>query len=617
MKIVVATGNEHKVREMTEILSGPGDSLISMKEAGLSCDIVEDGETFEDNALIKARAVADEAKRRGMEAVVLADDSGLAIDIMNGAPGVHSARFMGEDTPYEEKNAEILKQLSIIDKSARTARFVCAMAAVLPDGREIVLRRTMEGEIAYESAGSNGFGYDPIFFLPEYGCTSAQLSPEEKNAISHRGKALRAMKEELEGAMRLGSSDDIVETMVNKLKTTAPALAATDGALRNKALLEIKKALEQHKAAAFFANQKDLDRADKEGVSEAVRARLKFDEAKLRACIDGIETLVELEDPIGKVQLHRQLDDGLILTRVSVPIGVIGVIFEARPDALVQIATLCIKSGNCAVLKGGKETAETNRVLFEIIEHAVTEAGLPGPALMQVTAHEEIDALLRCEKDVDLLIPRGSNAFVRYIMEHTKIPVMGHADGICHTYVDKEADLDKAIPILVDAKTQYPAACNATETVLLHRSIADSAKERIVEAFSDAGVTVHDEAFATEYLALEVSVKVVADVDEAILHINQYGSHHTDAIITENKETAAYFMRMVDSAGVYHNASTRFADGFRYGFGAEVGISTSKIHARGPVGLDGLMTYKYMLEGDGHIVADYASGMRAFCFKDD
>lgn len=422
-----------------------------------------------------------------------------------------------------------------------------------------------------------------------------------------------------------------VKTEVHNMKQISPYMASSSAKVRNGALYAIAEALQKEKENIFAANRKDLEKAKEDGISDAVYKRLKFDEGKLAAVLEGIGQLAELPDPIGKRQLDRELDEGLRLVRVSCPIGVIGVIFEARPDAMVQIATLCIKSGNCAVLKGGKETAETNHVLFEAIRSAAEEAGLPKGCLLQASAHSEIDELLECDRDVDLLIPRGGNAFVQYIMNHTKIPVMGHADGVCHIYVDKEADLNKAVPILVDAKTQYTAACNATETLLVHRDIAKEALPVFEKALRDAGVALRgteevraiisademdDEEFHKEYLDLVLSVKIVADVSEAIAHINRFGSRHTDAILTENDETAERFMALVDSAGVYQNASTRFSDGFRYGFGAEVGISTSKIHARGPVGLEGLMTYKYKLYGHGQIVDDYASGKKSFHFKD-
>ena len=415
-----------------------------------------------------------------------------------------------------------------------------------------------------------------------------------------------------------------------KMKAASPVMAASSGVLRNAALKAIAESLQEHADSIYAENARDLAAAHETGVSEAVCKRLKFNEDKLRDCISGIEQLIRLPDPKGKVTLKRELDEGLTLCRVSCPIGVIGVIFEARPDALVQISSLCIKSGNCAVLKGGKETAHTNRILFKLIHEAAVGAGLPDMCLMQAEQHSEIDELLKCEDSVDLLIPRGSNSFVRYIMEHTRIPVMGHSDGICHIYVDKEADIEKALPIIIDAKTQYTAACNATETLLVNRDIAGDYLPIIADGLRKAGVRIHGNKEVCgiidaeilepeeyrEYLDLEISVKIVGDADEAIEHINKYGSHHTDCIITEDAATAEHFMQMVDSAGVYQNCSTRFADGFRYGFGAEVGISTSKLHARGPVGLEGLMSYKYKLYGSGQIVGDYAAGRKSFHFRD-
>ena len=426
-----------------------------------------------------------------------------------------------------------------------------------------------------------------------------------------------------------------------KMKLVAPVLAASSNEARNDALRAIEAALKNGKDEIFAANAEDCRAAEENGIAPAVMKRLAFNDAKLDDVCKGIEQLISLPDPIGKSLLKRELDAGLVLERVSVPIGVIGVIFEARPEALVQISTLCLKSGNCAILKGGKETARTNRVLFSIIHRAAVEAGLPESCLLQAELHNEIDELLQCEKDVDLLIPRGSNQFVQYIMNNTKIPVMGHADGICHIYVDKDVDEDMAIQVIIDAKTQYTAACNAVETILIHRDIAPDFLPKLARALCSAGVKLRgtqeaedliarshdaaieidavdimkDEDFRTEYLDLVVSLKVVADVEEAIDHINRYGSHHTDSILTNDDAAAARFQQMVDSAGVYRNCSTRFTDGFRYGFGAEVGISTSKLHARGPVGLEGLVTYKYLLTGEGQIVGDYASGRSQFHFK--
>ncbi len=415
------------------------------------------------------------------------------------------------------------------------------------------------------------------------------------------------------------------------MKLQSPVMAATSVEVRNAALARIRDALLAHQDEIFAANKLDLEAAERDGVAAAVVKRLKFDEGKLADVCAGIQDLIGLPDPVGRELLRRELDEGLVLERQSCPIGVIGVILEGRPDALVQISTLCLKSGNCALLKGGSETMRTNKALFDVIYAAAVDAGLPAECLYQVEAREEIGELLGCDESVDLLIPRGSNAFVRYIMDHTRIPVMGHADGICHIYVDGAADLEKAVRIVVDAKVQYTAACNAVETVLVQRSAAEQLLPAIVAGLEAEGVEVRgtdevqaiaackpatDEDWDNEYLALIVSIKLVEDVDEAIEHINKHGSHHTDAIVTEDAATAERFLQLVDSAGVYQNASTRFADGFRYGFGAEVGISTSKLHARGPVGLEGLVTYKYKIYGTDHIVGDYATGVRSFHFRD-
>lgn len=417
-----------------------------------------------------------------------------------------------------------------------------------------------------------------------------------------------------------------------KMKLASPLLSASSLETRNKALALIRESLNAHKEEIFEANRKDLALAEETGVPAPVKRRLKFDEAKLSDVTEELTGLMALPDPLRNITLARELDQGLTLYRVTCPIGVIGVIFEARPDALVQISSLCLKSGNCAILKGGKETTWTNRVLFSLIHQAAIDAGLPENCLLQAEQHNEIDELLECHDTVDLLIPRGSNAFVQYIMNHTNIPVLGHADGVCHIYVDKEYDKETAIPLIVDAKTQYPAACNAVETVLIHRDVAKDFLPDLAKALKDAGVKLRgteevneitpveiipeSESFHHEYVDLIIALKIVGGVDEAINHINTYGSHHTDCILTQNAETAEKFMTLVDSANVYQNASTRFADGFRYGFGAEVGISTSKIHARGPVGLEGLLSYKYKLFGHGDIVGDYASGKKHFIHKD-
>lgn len=417
---------------------------------------------------------------------------------------------------------------------------------------------------------------------------------------------------------------------VRKVKEDSFIMASLPEEVRNGALDAVNEALEAGKAAIFEANQFDMEAAKADALPAPIINRLKFDQQKLNGCISGINDLIDLDDPLFKELLKRELDNDLILTKTTCPIGVIGVIFESRPDALVQIASLCIKSGNCIILKGGSEARNTNRVLFDIIYKAAVDAGLPENFAVLIEDRAGIDELLKCHDYVDLLIPRGSNQFVQYIMNNSKIPVMGHADGICHVYVDGAASIEKAIPVIIDSKTQYVAACNTAETLLVHKDIADV----LIPALADASgkkITYRcdarsmslipcepatDEDYRTEYLDYILTVKVVDSIDEAIEHINKYGSHHTDCIITEDKDSAEKFMSLVDSAGVYLNCSTRFADGFRYGFGAEVGISTGKLHARGPVGLDGLVTYKYKLIGNGQIVADYANGTSTFKFRD-
>ena len=423
-----------------------------------------------------------------------------------------------------------------------------------------------------------------------------------------------------------------MKEIAKKVKADSFLLMASSNEMRNTCLKNIIENLKKDREHILAENKKDIENARLENISSSILSRLLFDEHKMDTVIAGINDLIKMADPIGKITLKRELDEGLVLTRTTTPIGVIGVIFEARPDALVQIASLCIKSGNAAILKGGSEALLTNRALFESIKRAVKESNLPEHALVQLEARSDVSELLSCYEYVDLLIPRGSNSFVKYIMDNTSIPVMGHADGICHTYVDEDFDLDKSIRILVDAKTQYPSACNTTETILVHKNAVDKLFPRLNKAFNDAKIKVFahkniidkfdnaipatDNSFHTEYLEKTVNVKTVDDIDEAINHINTYGSHHTDAIITNIDSNADYFMNRVDSANVYKNCSTRFADGFRYGFGAEVGISTGKLHARGPVGLEGLCTYKYKLYGNGDIVADYADGKKEFHFKD-
>ncbi|KPJ78446.1 MAG: gamma-glutamyl phosphate reductase [Deltaproteobacteria bacterium SG8_13] len=400
---------------------------------------------------------------------------------------------------------------------------------------------------------------------------------------------------------------------------------------KNRAISDIAAALKRHADEIAAANQTDLIRAEEERLSAPLLKRLKFDTGKITEACAGLKSLVSLADPVGVTLQATELDRGLELYKVSCPIGVVGVVFESRPDALVQISSLCLKSGNAVLLKGGSEAAETNRILARIISEATRQAGMPENWLALLESRSEVAAMLDLDDAIDLIIPRGSNEFVRHIMENTHIAVLGHADGICHVYVDSKADLDMALRICVDSKCQYVAVCNAAETLLVHRLVAEEFLPRIQTALEKKGVELRgcektrqiigikpasDEDWQTEYLDLIMAVKVVESLEEGIDHINRYGSGHTDVIVTADHARGKKFMDCVDSAGVFSNCSSRFSDGYRYGLGAEVGISTNKIHARGPVGLEGLVIYKWRLFGNGHIVADYAgAGAKAFSHR--
>ena len=409
-------------------------------------------------------------------------------------------------------------------------------------------------------------------------------------------------------------------------------LAVQSAAAKNEALEAVALALEAARAEILAANRQDCERAEGRGLAKALYARLKLDEVKLAGAIAGVRSVAELNDPVGEVQLHRELDTGLNLKRVSCPLGVLGVIFEARPDAVMQISALAIKSGNGVLLKGGQEALNTCQAIVKAIQAGLNQTAISAEAIALLTSREETLELLKLDEYVNLIIPRGSNAFVRFVQDNTRIPVLGHAEGICHLYIDRAADLTQAIPIAVDSKAQYPAACNAIETLLIHREIVDAALPELAAALRAKGVELRgDEAsaqivemtpateidWATEYGDLVLSIRVVESLEAAVAHINTYGSGHTDAIVTADEDAAAFFLANVDAAGVFHNCSTRFADGFRYGFGAEVGISTQQMPPRGPVGLEGLVTYKYQLQGDGHIVATYAgSEAKAFTHRE-
>ncbi|ELZ44789.1 gamma-glutamyl phosphate reductase [Halorubrum californiense DSM 19288] len=416
-----------------------------------------------------------------------------------------------------------------------------------------------------------------------------------------------------------GSTDELAR----RAERAALRLANADEATRNEALRSIADEIREREAEILAANAVDVEEAEAmlaDGeYTQALVDRLKLDATKVEEIASMVESVAEQDDPLGETLSARELDEDLELYRVAVPIGVVATVFESRPDALVQIAALALKSGNAVVLKGGSEASESNRVLHEAIVEAT--ADLPDGWAALIEAHEEVDRLLELDDRVDLVMPRGSSEFVSYIQETTQIPVLGHTEGICHVYVDEAADLEMAEEVAFDAKVQYPAVCNAVETLLVHESVADDFLPGLVARYEEAGVELRgdertrevvdvdpatDDDWDTEYGDLELSIRVVDDTYAAVEHVNHHGSKHTESILTEDAETAEAFMTGVDAASVFHNASTRFADGYRYGLGAEVGISTGKIHARGPVGLEGLTTYKYYLEGDGHLVASYS-----------
>ncbi|KAI8390976.1 glutamate-5-semialdehyde dehydrogenase [Radiomyces spectabilis] len=437
-------------------------------------------------------------------------------------------------------------------------------------------------------------------------------------------------------------SSSPVTDIARAARLASVSLQSVTNEQKNEALLRIKQVLAERKDEIFKANEEDKKLAEEQvkagKLSSSLFKRLDICNGdKFETILSGVSDITKLDDPTKKVTLATKLDTDLQLYRVSVPVGVLLTIFEARPEVVVNISCLALKSGNAVILKGGKEATHTNAVLARVIQDALaslSSSGIPKTAVQIVETREDISALLEQDRYIDMVVPRGSNSLVKYIQNNTRIPVLGHADGICSVYIDKDANIAKAARISVDAKTNYPAACNAAETLLVHRSLLQSdAFKTVAQALLDANVTLKCEAepkaalaglgsdkvvdateddFYTEFLDHTMAVKVVADVNEAVEHINEHGSKHTDAIVTENGETADFFMTRVDAAGCYWNASTRFADGFRYGFGAEVGVSTNKTHARGPVGLEGLVIYKYRAYGNGNVAGDYGSGKKQY-----
>jgi glutamate-5-semialdehyde dehydrogenase len=421
-----------------------------------------------------------------------------------------------------------------------------------------------------------------------------------------------------------------IKEQVKLASEATPGIASVSTEAKNSALERVAHNLDENRDKILSANEKDVKEAKKANLTSVLIKRLELDNKKIDEIIEGVKSVIGLEDPVGKVLLATELDESLTLYKVSTPIGLIGVIFESRPEALVQITTLGIKSGNAVVLKGGSEAKGSNRILFNLIKDAIEQDAVFIGSIQLIETREDVRKLLKLDSDIDLIIPRGSGALVKYIQQNTKIPVMGHSEGICHVYVDEEANLDMAVDIAFDSKCQYAAVCNAMETLLVHRDVANKflpmikvrydeqnvelrGDERVKEVIECTNVSKSD--WGCEYNDFILSIRTVDSLTDAIDHINRYSSHHTDAIVTSNEKKAQRFLNEVDSSSVMWNCSTRFSDGYRYGLGSELGISTGKIHSRGPVGLEGLTIYKYKLIGDGQIVGDYANGIKKFTHR--
>lgn len=437
------------------------------------------------------------------------------------------------------------------------------------------------------------------------------------------------------GATTEVSAGSSLRAQVQQTRRAARALSRLSNDERNRILLETAELLEARSGEILSANERDCEifsaAAGKNSASLVLIKRLKTSAAGVHEMAMRVRDVAGLEDPLAHALATTELDDGLTLYKVPCPLGVIAVIFESRPDVVPQVGSLAIKTGNGLVLKGGVEAKHTNRVLVEIWRQALSSHSEDlAKAVCLLEERAEVMQVLEMEREIDLVVPRGSTDFVNFVFQHSRIPVLGHGSGICHIYVDRAADLTMAKDVVIDAKVQYPAACNSVEKVLVHEAIAARFLPELVRALQAAGVEVRgyertqqlcaglnivpavEEDWSTEYSDLKITIKVIENLQQAIDHIDKYGSRHTESIITADQAAADQFLDEVDAASVFHNASTRFADGFRYGLGAEIGISNSKLHARGPVGLEGLLTYKYKLRGNGQVVADYADGRRKF-----
>jgi glutamate-5-semialdehyde dehydrogenase len=433
-------------------------------------------------------------------------------------------------------------------------------------------------------------------------------------------------------------AESTVRELAARARQASRSLAKLSLASRNEILLAVAQGLAEQRGKILEANEMDCQAAESAlaagKMSPAMFARLRVSEKGIAEMAARVRDVARLPDPLGRQLSVTELDEGLVLYRETCPLGVVGIVFESRPDVVPQVASLALKSGNCVLLKGGTEAVRTNEALVQVWREGLASfPAAPLDCICLLHSRADVMELLTLKGEVDLIIPRGSRELVDFVRAHSQVPVLGHGEGVCHVYVDRAADIQKALKITLDSKVQYPAACNAAETLLVHQQIAGEFLPSMISRLVEAGVEVRgcpktmallrnnemapatETDWATEYSDLILSVKIVADADEAIAHIHRYGSRHTETIVTEDQDAARHFMEDVDAAGVFHNASTRFADGFRYGLGAELGISTNKLHARGPVGLEGLTTYKYKLFGNGQTVAEYSSGKRKFTHR--
>ncbi|MGC8976275.1 MAG: glutamate-5-semialdehyde dehydrogenase [Candidatus Ratteibacteria bacterium] len=406
---------------------------------------------------------------------------------------------------------------------------------------------------------------------------------------------------------------------IKKTKDASFILSKTPTEIKNLFLEKLCEKIHTYRNEIIKENEKDVKNCIEKKYSSAFIDRLKIDEKRIDKMIKAIKDVISLEDPIGKKIWEKVRPNGLKIEKVRVPIGVIGIIYESRPDVTIEASILCIKSGNSVILRGGKEAKRTNLKLVEVMKSVLKESSLPEDSVNLITSggRMAVKYILKLHQYIDLIIPRGGKSLIKTVIENSYIPVIKHYAGVCHTYVDKDADLEKAWKITLNAKVQRPATCNATETLLVHKDIAEKFLPHMAELFKKHNVEMRgcentrkilpdikqatEDDWYTEYLDLIISIKIVNGLEDAIEHINKYGTHHSDAIITENRESAGKFLKEVDSAAVYLNASTRFTDGGEFGLGAEIGISTDKIHARGPMGLEELTSYKYVVYGNGQI----------------